>query len=128
MKTHVAWLGLVLLCACHEEPTIVIKFEPNDLSTAATATSRKPTAPAVSDGGARPHDAGSRAVDKAPISAAPECAHTADCVVVPEECCDCANGGQQHAVPKARARALRAEQMKKCKGIMCTMMLSTDPT
>jgi hypothetical protein len=58
----------------------------------------------------------------------PECKVAADCVVEPLECCDCANGGKQHAVTKKAAAAGKAAHDAKCKTKMCTMMLSTDPS
>jgi hypothetical protein len=49
-------------------------------------------------------------------------------VLEPLDCCDCANGGRQHAVPKKQLAKVKAERAKRCKNAMCTMMLSTDPT
>jgi hypothetical protein len=48
--------------------------------------------------------------------------------VEPEDCCDCANGGRQHAIAKAQQAASKAARTKRCKGVMCTLMLSVDPT
>lgn len=109
----------VAVCGCHEEPTIVIKFEPNDAATRPADL-------------ARPADM-SRMPDLAPVKVAAkeakhECKRTADCVLEPLDCCDCANGGRQHAVPKKQLAKLKAERAKRCKNAMCTMMLSTDPT
>ena len=52
----------------------------------------------------------------------------ADCVVEPTDCCDCANGGKQHAIPKKLAAAQKAARAERCKATACTMMLSTDPS
>jgi hypothetical protein len=107
------------VCGCHEEPTIVIKFEPNDA--------------AVKPGDqARPADM-TRPPDLAPAKIAVkeakhECKRATDCVLEPLDCCDCANGGRQHAVPKKQLAKIKAERVKRCKNAMCTMMLSTDPT
>jgi hypothetical protein len=101
---------------CHEEPTIVIKFEPNDAT--------------VKPDQARPADM-SRAADMTPAKAAApkhECKRAADCAVEPLDCCDCANGGRQHSVAKKDLAKLKVARAKKCKDQMCTMMLSTDPT
>jgi hypothetical protein len=110
-------------CREENEPTIVIKFEPNDMAAGPAA---------------RPHDGGALAlVDAGKPALAPatksaahatECKQSADCVVEPDDCCDCANGGRQHAIPKTKAMAAKAAREKRCKGQMCTMMLSTDPT
>jgi hypothetical protein len=125
MRAVVAALMLSCLAACHEEPTIVIKFEPNDLAGAA----------------ARPVDLGApaaaRAVADLAVAAADKSAHkkpaleckkAADCVVVPAECCDCANGGKQHAIAKKELAEAKTARAERCKGKMCTMMMSTDPS
>jgi hypothetical protein len=115
-------LCVLALVACRDEPTIVIKFEPSDLAAARpSSVDAAPTAKA-------PADLGSAAAPDAGAKKASECKTAADCVVEPAECCDCANGGKQHAIPKARAQASKAARAKKCAGVMCTMMLSTDPT
>jgi hypothetical protein len=57
-----------------------------------------------------------------------ECKTAADCAVVPEDCCDCANGGRQQAIAKKKLAAAKAARQAHCKHTMCTMMLSTDPT
>jgi hypothetical protein len=119
---------VLLGIGCHEEPPIVIKFEPADLAGKAAA------AATVADAGAaaaKPTEAG--AVAKAPTPApakkgAPECKTAADCEVAAVECCDCANGGKQQSVTHAAAAQLKKDREKKCKDTMCTMMVSTDPT
>lgn len=111
------WLCVpMLLVACRDEPTIVIKFEPSDLAAARAPVSVDAGAPARA-----PADLG------APKQAS-ECKAAADCIVVPAECCDCANGGRQHAIAKAHAAAAKKARAKQCAGVMCTMMASTDPT
>ena len=117
------------LSGCHQEPPIVVKFEPNDLKAA--------PAPAV-DSGAAPSshaDLGRADAAKPAAEAVPpthhgkaECRVAADCTVAPADCCDCANGGKEQAVPKHAEAKLKAARAKRCKGVMCTMMLSTDPT
>src|SRR5262245_31407577 len=84
-----AALGTLVLGAagCREEPTIVIKFEPTDLGG-------KPPEMAK-----RPADLAQSAPDLAVAQKEPppgkkkarECKVTADCVVEPLDCCDCAN-------------------------------------
>lgn len=113
------------LSACRDEPTIVIKFEPNDLSGSKPADlAPRPNAEA------HPADLGTAkkvVTSKAPPKSA-ECKIAADCVVEPTDCCDCANGGMQHAVAKKAAPAANAARAEKCKRAVCTMMLSTDPS
>lgn len=114
-------LGAVLF-GCREEPTIVIKFEPNDLSGAAVTA--KPGDMAMAPKPA----AADMAVVAKKKKGPPECKVAADCVVEPVECCDCANGGKQHAVSKKVAAASKKARAAECKAKMCTMMLSTNPT
>ena len=59
---------------------------------------------------------------------AAECIGDADCVIIPDGCCDCANGGKEHAVAKRDEAKLRASQRASCKDVMCAMMMSTDRT
>jgi hypothetical protein len=114
---------------CHEEPPIVIKFEPADMAGKAAAAATVGDAGAATAPAVKPADAGA-AVAKAPPAkkGAPECKTAADCEVAPVECCDCANGGKQQAVTHAAAALLKKDRPKKCKDTMCTMMVSTDPT
>jgi hypothetical protein len=102
--------------SCHEEPTIVIRFEPNDSDVAPSPQASIASAPVV-------------AASPAPAAVAKrrECKVAADCVAEPEECCDCMNGGKLHAVAKAHAltKEMRAQ---KCSGIMCPTMVSNDPS
>ncbi len=126
--TRAVTLGLLAALAistvgCREEPTIVIKFEPNDLAGAARPAD-------MSSPAAKPADLAT--VAAAPVEKkkgkAPECKVAADCVVEPLDCCDCANGGKQHAIAKKAAAAAKAARAERCKTKMCTMMLSTDPS
>lgn len=117
-------LALSCIVGCREEPTIVIKFEPNDLA-GVTVVAKPADMTVVADLAV--------AAKKAPVvekkkGAAAECKVAADCVVEPVDCCDCANGGKQHAVAKKAAAAAKAARVERCKGKMCTMMLSTDPS
>jgi hypothetical protein len=116
-----------LSAGCREEPTIVIKFEPNDMTghLAASAAAAKPADLAAAP---KPADMALAAVEKKKPPAKAECKTAADCVVEPVECCDCANGGKQHAIAKKLAAASKAARAEKCKAKMCTMMLSTDPS
>jgi len=128
-------IACVLLgIGCHEEPPIVIKFEPAD--AAAKAVTPAPVAVADAAAVAAPvekRDAGAATAEKPGPKGktkptAPECKVAADCEVAPVECCSCANGGKQKAVTHKVAAQLEKERPNRCKGIMCTMMVSTDPT
>jgi hypothetical protein len=121
--------AIVLLgIGCHEEPPIVIKFEPADAGKAAAVPvavgdAAAPVAVARPDAGAAP-----KAESAGAKKGAPECKLAADCEVVPTECCDCANGGKQEAASHQKAAELKAGRPKRCKDVMCTMMVSTDPS
>jgi hypothetical protein len=114
---------LSCIVGCREEPTIVIKFEPNDMAAAAKRDM------VVAAAAAQPADLAVAAptAEKKKGKAA-ECKVAADCVVEPLDCCDCANGGKQHAIAKKAAAAGKAARVERCKAKMCTMMLSTDPS
>jgi hypothetical protein len=107
----------------------VIKFEPNDL-----AGTRKPADMSLA-AAPKPSDLAvattATTIEKKALpkkGAAAECKTAADCVLEPLECCDCANGGKQHAIAKKGLAAAKAAHAEKCKTQMCTMMLSTDPS
>jgi hypothetical protein len=122
----IALLASLAFLGCREEPTIVIKFETNDLAGVAVAKPADMTTAA-----AKPADLAVAAVEKKKKKEkgkAPECKVAADCVVEPLDCCDCANGGKQHAIAKKAAAAGKAARVERCKAKMCTMMLSTDPS
>jgi hypothetical protein len=112
-----AFFFFALLAACHEEPPIVIKFEPADLSAKKQVVDASTPPPAVDASAPAPQ-----------AKSANECKKAADCALEPVECCDCANGGKQHAIAKAKLAASAAERKKRCKDSMCTEMFSTDPS
>jgi hypothetical protein len=130
--------GLLSLSGCKQEPTIVIKFEPNDMTGAKRESRADLAPPAVADFAAHPPDLAPAAKKSGPgrsgvgkatgKKAEAECRVAADCVVEPLDCCDCANGGKQHAIPKKQAAASKSARQARCKHTVCTMMLSTDPT
>jgi hypothetical protein len=121
----VAALAMLSGCSgCREEPTIVIKFEPQDLSGASPQVAAKGTtaAAAVVDAGVAPT---AKAATPSPTAAElGPCKTDADCVAVPAECCDCNAGGTRVAVLKKAAKARAA----KCGETMCPQMMSTDPS
>lgn len=111
MRAFVVILPLVLL-ACREEPTIVIKFEPRDLSA--------PPKPADLSPPASP--------DLATPPKGDECKTADDCVLERVDCCDCSSGGAQQAVPKTKVKALRAQLKAKCKDMVCAAVVSDHPS
>jgi hypothetical protein len=115
---------LSCMVACREEPTIVIKFEPNDMARVVRAADMT-----VAAAPATPADLAVAApTSEKKKGKAAECKVAADCVVEPLDCCDCANGGKQHAIAKKAAAASKAARADRCKAQVCTMMLSTDPS
>jgi len=135
MSARIAMCLFVLgIAACQREPAIVIKFEPADLAGRDLMKPRDLAAPL--DGAAakieqpeQNESVGKTAKStKTAVAKKSECAADADCVIVPDGCCDCANGGKEHAVAKRDEAKLRAAQRAACKDVMCTMMVSTDRT
>lgn len=126
-RATVAVLLLLGVVGCREEPTIVIKFEPNDMTGIAPSKPGDMTAPPTKGADlAVAETTPKKGFQKK--GAAPECKVAADCVVEPLDCCDCANGGKQHAIAKKAAAAAKATRAAKCRSAVCTMMLSTDPS
>ena len=117
------------VAACQKEPAIVIKFEPADLAGRDLA---KPRDLAGGDAATKvepaAHEESAGKAGKTAPAAQAACTTDADCVIIPDGCCDCANGGKEHAVAKRDEAKLRAAQRASCKDVMCTMMVSTDPT
>jgi hypothetical protein len=99
---------VLCLVGCEREPAIVIRFEPQDL--AGRDLSRPQDLAGIRVDAARPADNGK------------ECQKDADCVVVADDCCDCKNGGRQHAQHKALPKPSRAG----CADVLCTAMMSPD--
>ncbi len=118
------FLAALLLAGCRDEPTIVIKFDPGD-----AAVAPKPAEPVAPVAVTAPADAAAPAAAKPTDGKKPaECKVADDCTVEPEDCCDCANGGKQHAIAKSQVAASKKARDARCKEAMCTMMLSVDPT
>ena len=124
-------IASLLLFACHREPAIVVRFDPPDaaqrpIADAAVKVDAAELRVERTEGGeGEAKDAKAVLDTLAAPHAKPECKADGDCVLVPDGCCDCANGGKLVAVTKAAA----AHRPKKdCKDVMCTMMISTDPT
>ncbi len=113
----------LVLTACEREPAIVVRFDPRDL---AGHDAGKPTDASTrgllanDDAGARAlHDAGKRALG-------PACKVEAECTLIVDGCCDCANGGKLVPALKREETKLTLAHRAACKGTMCTMMVSTD--
>lgn len=124
-RTLVVLVLATLLGACRREPAIVIRFDAVDMAGAAPGAV---DATVASADGATTIAAREEAKPEAKKAAAVPCKTDAECVVVPDGCCDCANGGKQHAVSKREEASVRTAQRASCKDVMCTMMLSVDPT
>jgi hypothetical protein len=57
-----------------------------------------------------------------------DCKTDADCVLVPDDCCPCSQGGKQHAIPKKQKETYEKERKKRCTDTACTEMMSDDPS
>ena len=69
-----------------------------------------------------------RAKAKAAPAATSDCKTDADCVLVPDDCCSCEQGGKQHAVPKKQKDAYEKDRRKRCAKTECIEMMSQDPS
>jgi hypothetical protein len=63
----------------------------------------------------------------APANSA-DCRTDEDCVLVPDECCDCSQGGKQHAIPKKQKDSYEKDRHKRCATTQCMEMMSQDPS
>ncbi|HEX3906116.1 MAG TPA: hypothetical protein VH853_25060 [Polyangia bacterium] len=64
---------------------------------------------------------------KAPASTV-DCKTDKDCVLVPDDCCPCSEGGKQRAVPKKEKDSYEKDRKKRCADTACTESVSTDPS
>ena len=113
-------LAPMMLSGCREEPTIVIKFEPNDM----TGTKKPADMVSVADLASAPDLA--TATTAKPATA--ECKTAADCVIEPNDCCSCNSGGAQHAIAKKKFAESEGKRIKGCGHKMCPMFISHDPS
>ena len=74
-----------------------------------------------------PFLAQAKRVKKAPASTV-DCKTDKDCVLVPEDCCPCSEGGKQRAIPKKEKETYEKDRKKRCADTACTESVSTDPT
>jgi hypothetical protein len=68
-----------------------------------------------------------RAKGAAPASA-DDCKTDKDCVLVADDCCSCAQGGKQRAIPKKQKDSYEKDRKKRCADTACTEMVSSDPS
>lgn len=59
---------------------------------------------------------------------AAECRKDADCVLVPDGCCGCSEGGKQRAIAARDRAAAESRRKKECEGTMCAAVMSQDPS
>jgi len=57
-----------------------------------------------------------------------DCKTDKDCVLVPDDCCSCAEGGKQRAIPKKQKDSYEKERKKRCGETACIEAVSTDPS
>jgi hypothetical protein len=146
------FLRALLAGGCHDEPTIVITFAPQDLSgvrrdaggggalqrpLVASPDGGAAAAAAAPDGGApakgapaHPAARPEAASAKLALTGADACAKDADCVLVQADCCGCAAGGKLVSVAKSKAKTLSAQVKADCKAhpVACIMAFSGDPS
>ena len=68
-----------------------------------------------------------RKAKPAPTGSA-DCKKDADCVLVPDDCCSCNQGGKQRAIPKKEKATYEKDRKKRCAETECMEMMSQDPT
>jgi hypothetical protein len=64
---------------------------------------------------------------KAPPDTA-ECHEDTDCMLVPEGCCGCNEGGKQRAIPRKARDGYEKKRQVICKKTMCPQLMSEDPS
>ena len=65
---------------------------------------------------------------KAAPAASADCKTDADCVLVPDDCCSCNQGGKQRAIPKKQRDTYEKDRKKRCADTQCMEMMSQDPS
>ncbi len=65
---------------------------------------------------------------KSAPAAAADCKTDADCVLVPDDCCSCNQGGKQRAIPKKQKDSYEKDRKKRCADTQCMEMMSQDPS
>src|SRR5664279_1020042 len=57
-----------------------------------------------------------------------DCKTDEDCVVVPDDCCGCEQGGKQRAIARKQRDAYEKDRKKRCANTECIEMMSQDPS
>jgi hypothetical protein len=57
-----------------------------------------------------------------------DCKTDADCVVVPDDCCACEQGGKQRAISRKQKDTYEKDRKKRCAKTECIEMMSQDPS
>jgi len=65
---------------------------------------------------------------KAEPASSADCKTDKDCVVVPDDCCSCNQGGKQRAIPKKQKDTYEKDRKKRCADTQCMEMISQDPS
>jgi len=65
---------------------------------------------------------------KAAPAGAADCKTDTDCVLVPDDCCSCNQGGKQRAIPKKQKDTYEKDRKKRCADTQCMEMMSQDPS
>jgi len=62
-------------------------------------------------------------------AAAPSaCRVDSDCVLVPDDCCGCTDGGKQKAIPKRDKTPHERARQARCAETLCAAVMSQDPS
>ena len=61
-------------------------------------------------------------------AASTDCKTDKDCVLVPDDCCTCEQGGKQRAIPKKQKDGYEKDRKKRCAKTECIEMMSQDPS
>jgi hypothetical protein len=122
LTSSILALSFALAAAgCEREPAIVVRFDARDLAGPDAGKPKDASAPIklANDDAGVVHDA-----SKLPLG--PACKVEADCTLIVDGCCDCANGGKLAPALKRDETKLTKAHQAACKNTMCTMMVSTD--
>ncbi|HET6146344.1 MAG TPA: hypothetical protein VFH68_02345 [Polyangia bacterium] len=68
-----------------------------------------------------------RKAKAAPVATA-DCKTDKDCVLVPDDCCTCEQGGKQRAIPRKQKDGYEKDRKKRCAKTECIEMMSQDPS
>jgi hypothetical protein len=76
---------------------------------------------------------GARSVEGAPHKAkakpaTAECHMDSDCILVPDGCCGCNEGGKQRGIPAAARDGYEKKRKTACRSSACPALMSEDPS